>query len=123
RRQTRNPARLLPPLGSPLAVRHAGRPTCRPSRRCDCKRLRRVPLCSGGVLSSENPSPRGREMLPSPSIPPERIGPNCADTYIKTRWSVMSATKQQILECLAKVRTPDGVPLTEANVLSEVIVG
>jgi ATP-binding protein involved in chromosome partitioning len=33
----------------------------------------------------------------------------------------MSATKQQVLECLAKVRTPEGTSLAEANVLSEVI--
>jgi len=34
----------------------------------------------------------------------------------------MAPTKQQVLDGLAKVASPDGVPLTSANVLSDVVV-
>src|SRR5712672_4784747 len=34
----------------------------------------------------------------------------------------MAATKQQILDGLAKVASPDGLPLTSADVLSDVVV-
>ena len=34
----------------------------------------------------------------------------------------MSVTKQQILDCLATIRSPDAAPLTQAGVLSEIIV-
>src|SRR5437870_6065494 len=34
----------------------------------------------------------------------------------------MAATKQQILDGLARVATPDGEPLTESGALSEVVV-
>ena len=34
----------------------------------------------------------------------------------------MSVTQQQVLDCLAKVRSPRGVALTEANVLSAISV-
>ncbi|MFN5490577.1 MAG: iron-sulfur cluster assembly protein, partial [Bradyrhizobium sp.] len=34
----------------------------------------------------------------------------------------MSVTQQQVLDCLAKVMSPRGVPLTNANVLSAITV-
>src|SRR3954463_649598 len=34
--------------------------------------------------------------------------------------AVLSVTQQQVLDCLAKVRSPRGVSLSEANVLSPV---
>ena len=34
----------------------------------------------------------------------------------------MATTKQQILDGLAKVASPDGLPLTSADVLSDVVV-
>jgi ATP-binding protein involved in chromosome partitioning len=40
----------------------------------------------------------------------------------RKRRSAMAATKQQILDSLAKVPAPDGTPLTETDALSDVVV-
>jgi ATP-binding protein involved in chromosome partitioning len=43
--------------------------------------------------------------------------------YFDGRRSAMALTKQQVLDSLARVPAPDGRPLTEAGVLSDVMVG
>src|SRR5207237_9507167 len=37
-------------------------------------------------------------------------------------WTAMAPTKQQILDSLAKVASPDGTPLTKTEALSEVVL-
>src|ERR1043166_6091502 len=40
----------------------------------------------------------------------------------RQRWSAMAATKQQVLDGLAKIPAPDGRPLPESGALSDVVV-
>src|SRR6185503_21060238 len=54
-------------------------------------------------------------------VDPVRTARMVAATISKRR-SAMAPTKQQVLDALAKVPTPNGTPLTDADALSDVVV-